>query len=170
MPIVLRLPAKGSRRGRTSPRPADRRPVFSRAVFAACRALPSKCLSGKCITTGAKGQPPGFCAPRVSRKLTQSKQRFSLDFRFFIIFLPHSGVIMLLVKVDSHPPLQAFAFFLPPPHNGEGKVSSFFLPLPHLFPFHMKSADLRSPRKSALFVMGKTTRLLDFPHSFISAR
>jgi len=35
--------------------------------------------------------------------------------------------------------------------------------------FHMKSADLRSPRKSALFVMGKTTRLLDFPHSFISA-
>ena len=62
--------------------------------------------------------------------------RISHQFSFFIIFLPHSDVIMTLVKVESHPPLRAaFASFLPL-HHTRRQVSSFFLPLPHLFPFH----------------------------------
>lgn len=62
--------------------------------------------------------------------------RISHQFSFFIIFLPHSDVIMTLVKVESHPPLRAaFASFLPL-HHTRRQASSFFLPLPHLFPFH----------------------------------
>lgn len=62
--------------------------------------------------------------------------RISHQFSFFIIFLPHSDVIMTLVKVESHPPLRvAFAPFSPSTTR-EGKYLPFFLPLPHLFPFH----------------------------------
>lgn len=52
---------------------------------------------------------------------------------------------MLLVKVDSHPPLRVFALFLPPPHHGEGSsIFLFFFPFLIYFPSTMKSAGLRS--------------------------
>ena len=88
--------------------------------------------------------------------------RISHQFSFFIIFLPHSDVIMTLVKVESHPPLRAaFASFLPL-HHTRRQASSFFLPLPHLFPFHNEKRRFPSHHGTDAFRMyALTTHYVD---------
>lgn len=63
--------------------------------------------------------------------------RISHQFTFFIIFLPHSGVIIFLVKVESHPPLRKCLRILsPPPPHAKASIFLFsspssFISLPH---------------------------------------
>ena len=59
---------------------------------------------------------------------------------------------MFLVKVDSHPPLQAFAFFSPLHTTAKAKYLPFFFPFLIYFPSTMKSAGFHHTMEPALFV------------------
>ena len=80
------------------------------------------------------------------------RDRISHQFSFFIIFLPHSDVIMTLVKVESHPPLRAAFAPFSPSTTREGKYLPFFFPFLIYFPSTMKSAGFHHTMEPALFV------------------
>ena len=84
MPIVLRLPAKGSEEG--VHRPAQQTDgQFSPVQFSQHAALSLPKSIGSVSQRAQKGNLR-VCAPRVSRKLTQSKQRFSRISAFLSYF------------------------------------------------------------------------------------